>query len=122
MLKAQADLDRTPSIKYKVVIIKAQWYILRRGMLPVCPESEIAEVPRQKRIRLQVQFSPTVMALITPEAARRFQGSLGLLIEEALLEKYASGNEKMMMEFRREVREVVRWLPKGSKKQVFGVK
>lgn len=116
MLAAKDALDQNGTIRYKVLLTGFRWYILRQGMIEIPPESQAPDPPRERRVRLQVQVSASVQDLVRPIALRKFQGSLGLLVEEALIEKYASNNDKLKMEFRREVREVMKRLPKGVKK------
>jgi hypothetical protein len=110
MLSAKEALDQNPSIRSKLVTLSNRWYLVRTDMIEVPPEVEGA--PSKRRVRLQVVVNETLMGFVKSDARRRFRGSLGLAVEEALIKKYAPHDRQLMEQFRRSVREVVKRFPK----------
>lgn len=109
MLRALDQLQQTPSIPHMVVRENGNWYIMRKGMMEVPPESDSDPTPvREPRQRLQVSFSGPLSRIIATIAKDRYKGVKSLAVEEACIAAYAPEDVKLQMLFRREAQQVMK--------------
>lgn len=105
---AMAELDRTCSIKYVVVLDGAKRFLYRKGMKSVPPEEPDASAQRLAHggpFHEFTSYLPVPIAqLLIREADLRFKGNRNIALWEIILEKLAPGEATLLEAFSAEVR------------------